>query len=371
MLIIDQSYKPQLHRDVEVLPGSDLGLILHHRTGGQNCRISKHAWPLIPFLDGQHTLTDLQSHLQQTVGQPVTLEQVTTFISMLGHQGMLADSEARFGAKPLQRRQGWWSRLMHLRIALVHGDRFLHPMAALLHKLPAAPLKLLLALLVLNGLIAPLLLLLTSHVQLSFTPGMLDTAGLVILAGLIIVEIILHEIAHGLSLTLLGGQTRDVGIGIHYFLIPYAYTNTTDAYRLNRRGRLLVSLAGPMVDLSLLGINATLLSTGILTPAASQIVIVWMAFQVMLLLWNANPFLPFDGYYVLADLLNEPALRREAFRYLRSLPRRLMGRAVADRHTPGQHRIYLGYGLLTAVYMLGFLGYSFLLTVAAFPTHLR
>ncbi|WP_152541357.1 M50 family metallopeptidase [Kallotenue papyrolyticum] len=367
MAVLDQSYRPQLHADVEVLPDSELGFILHHRTGGQNCRISKPAQSLIPFLDGQHTITELQSLLQQAVGRPVSLDQVATFITMLGHQGMLVDSEARFDAKPMQRRESCWARLMHLRIPLVQGDRFLQPLAALLRRLPAAPLKLLLALLLLNGLIAPFLLLLTSHIQLSFTPGILDTSGLMILAALIVAEIIVHEMAHGLSLTLLGGQTRDVGVGIHYFLIPYAYTNTTDAYRLSRRGRILVSLAGPMVDLSLLGINAMLLSTGILSPGANQIVIIWMSFQATILLWNANPFLPFDGYYVLADLLNEPALRREAFRYLRSLPHRLVGRAVADRHTPQQRRIYLGYGLLTAVYMMGFLSYAFLLTLAAFP----
>lgn len=371
-VLVGEQYYPQLHPQIEILPETELGFILRDQQSNRSCRISELAQPLIPVLDGEHSVTDLQLLLQNTLGKPVSTQSIKKFIAMLGKQGMLVDEEGVFGPLTRQERRGRaFLRIIHIRIPLVQGRRFLTALAMLVRLLPQTLLQFILAALLINGIVTPTLMIASGMIDLKFAPSTLQTASLAVLIALILAEIIVHELAHGLCLTLLGGKVRDFGVGLHYFLIPYAYTNTTDSYRLKRWGRILVSLAGPMVEVSLLGINAASLYFGLFSPGAAQIVLLWMAFQVTILMWNANPFLPFDGYYILADAFGEPALRREGFRYLRSLPRRLLGKSKDQvSYTRRQRWIYLIYGLMTSIYMIGFIGYGILGFAALMPPHM-
>jgi multidrug resistance efflux pump len=65
------------------------------------------------------------------------------------------------------------------------------------------------------------------------------------------------------------------------------------------------------------------------------------------MLFNVNPLIKLDGYYLLADALDIPNLRSRAFRYLRG-----NGGAGSAR----ERRIFLAYGILAGVYTTLLLG---------------
>ncbi|MFX1411597.1 MAG: hypothetical protein ACFFA6_14690, partial [Promethearchaeota archaeon] len=81
---------------------------------------------------------------------------------------------------------------------------------------------------------------------------------------------------------------------------------------------------------------------------------------------NLNPFLEYDGYYVLSDLTGIPNLRRRSFDYcwqrVRCLWRRGSPLLAADAR---QRRIFLAYGFLAAIYFVVFLVVPLALQVPA------
>ena len=77
-------------------------------------------------------------------------------------------------------------------------------------------------------------------------------------------------------------------------------------------------------------------------------------------LFNLNPLLKLDGYYLLSDALDAPNLRRRAFGHLGAWIKRACGLGGgADAMTARERRIFLGYGLAAAVFSLGILGAAF------------
>jgi putative peptide zinc metalloprotease protein len=97
-------------------------------------------------------------------------------------------------------------------------------------------------------------------------------------------------------------------------MAPMMYTDVTDAWRLtNRRHRLMIDAAGVIVELGL-AVVATLLWIFMAEGAARNVVfLIATTSWIMSLLVNLNPFMRFDGYYILADLLRVDNLQSRAF----------------------------------------------------------
>ena len=91
-----------------------------------------------------------------------------------------------------------------------------------------------------------------------------------------------------------------MGAGI-YIVWPAFYTDVTDAYRLDRKGRLRVDLGGIYFNaLFVLLVTAAYLLTGF------EPLLVLILVQHMQILQQLLPFLRLDGYYILSDLTGVP-----------------------------------------------------------------
>lgn len=123
----------------------------------------------------------------------------------------------------------------------------------------------------------------------------------------------LHELAHGLVATRYGCRVRTVGVAFMFFA-PLLYTDTSEAWRLrDRKKRLLISAAGILSDLSI-ACWALLLWNFVPDGALRNVLFVWAGTSwVLTLLVNANPFMRFDGYYILSDYLDQPNLQTVSF----------------------------------------------------------
>jgi putative peptide zinc metalloprotease protein len=140
--------------------------------------------------------------------------------------------------------------------------------------------------------------------------------------GLVILATTLHEIGHATAARYGGAKPGVMGAGI-YVVWPAFYTDVTDAYRLNRRGRLRTDLGGIYFNaLFALGTAGVYLITGF---EPLLVVVLVQHFQIM---QQLLPFLRLDGYYILSDLTGVPDLFQRIKPTLKSLvPGRMDERA--------------------------------------------
>jgi multidrug resistance efflux pump len=191
-----------------------------------------------------------------------------------------------------------------------------------------------------------------------FQPGALLMAWFTLVA-----VIVGHELAHGLTCKRFGGSVHEIGMLLIY-LQPAMYCNVSDAWLFpEKRKRLLVTLAGAWFEV-LCWAFATLFwrltEPGTIPNFLALVVATTLGIKS---LFNLNPLIKLDGYYLLSDFLEIPNLRGKAFHYIGSCFARLWRGKQEHRQLDSRHRrIYWMYGLLAAVYstwLLGFILLSF------------
>ena len=199
----------------------------------------------------------------------------------------------------------------------------------------------------------------TTFLHIFADPAVFEVAGSTVL-GFFFYELLVmlpvyavHELAHAAVCDHYGAKPREIGTGL-YYLAPYFYCDTSDSWRLSRRARIMISLAGP---LSTVTIGSLLVFWSYLIPAGTEQNVLKVAafFCYYGSLINFSPVIETDGYYILADILNIPNLRDEAFSYIRRLFRRLLRRPVPSvRQSARRVRIIALYSVISVLWLAYF-----------------
>jgi hypothetical protein len=176
-------------------------------------------------------------------------------------------------------------------------------------------------------------------------------------AGIMVIGFV-HEFGHALTLRYFGGSVREMGFLLLYFQ-PCFYCNLSDAYLLKeRRAKMLVGLAGLFFQGVITAVF--ILLWRLMTPGTivANFLYVATAFSLAVYLFNFNPLIRLDGYYILADWLRIPNLRARAFAYWRRLVAEWTTGRQSVSAPPGwrHRRIFLIYGTLASVYTIVLLG---------------
>lgn len=136
--------------------------------------------------------------------------------------------------------------------------------------------------------------------------------SLVLLPPVLMLTKTLHELGHAISAERLGARSREMGIML-FFGAPCLYADVSSVNLLpDRRDRIIVTLAGSAVDLAVGAIAGWIWS---LTVSGVLHDLAWLTLTVIVgtnLIFNLNPLMRFDGYYLLTDLLNIPNLHLKA-----------------------------------------------------------
>ncbi len=142
-------------------------------------------------------------------------------------------------------------------------------------------------------------------------------AGWVVLKGF-------HELSHGLACKKYGGFVREAGLVLVLFA-PSPYIDVTSCWRFTSKWfRMHVALAGMLAEFTLAALATFVWSwtpSGALNQWCAHLVV--MA-SVTTLLFNANPLMRFDGYYVLADWLEIPNLATKGEQYVGYLAKKFL-----------------------------------------------
>lgn len=171
-----------------------------------------------------------------------------------------------------------------------------------------------------------------------------------------------HEFGHGMACKKFGGQCHEAGIML-LVLTPCLYMNVSDSWLLKSKWqRAFIAAAGMYVELIISSIAVFVWwfsQPGIINQLALNVIFVS---SVSTLVFNANPLLRYDGYYILSDLLEIPNLRSKATAILqRFFGQLFLGlESSPDPFLPRQHQ------WLFAIYSVAAAAYRWVITFSIF-----
>lgn len=357
--------KPSLRPHVRIQRQTFRGqrwYVIQDPASGRYHRFTPEAHLVISLMDGERSLAQIWEIASARLGgDNLTQDDVIRLLAQL-HQADILKGESSPDLREIsaradrQARRKLWQRIMNplaLRLPLFDPDRFLSATVPLLRPLFSWV-----------GLLLSLLLIGVALVQAAINwPALTDNIADRVLAteSLLLLLITypfikaLHELGHGYAAKIWGGEVHEIGVMFLVFVpVPYVDASAATAFS-SKWQRALVGSAGMLVEL-LLAALALLLWLN-LEPGLAKA----FAFNVMLiggvstLLFNGNPLLRFDGYYVLSDLIEIPNLGVRANRYIGYLIQRYLFKlndVISPVTAPGEARWFLFYGIAAFLYRI-------------------
>lgn len=187
--------------------------------------------------------------------------------------------------------------------------------------------------------------------------GMLAARNLAIMWITLVVLKVFHEFGHAFACKHFGGHVPEMGLSL-ILLTPCAYVDATASWGFpRRRDRLIVALAGMYFEtiIAALAVFAwALTEPSVVRSAAYNVMILAGAVTV---LFNINPLMRFDGYYILSDLVEIPNLRARSTQYIVACFKKWFLGIEADHRVDGwRHRgILFGFGVAGFLYRVSLL----------------
>ncbi|MEM7069061.1 MAG: hypothetical protein AAF478_09270 [Pseudomonadota bacterium] len=192
-----------------------------------------------------------------------------------------------------------------------------------------------------------------SELQNAFVSTLSLGNSVYLIFALIFVKL-MHEFGHAYAAVRYGCKIPTMGVAL-MVMFPVLYTDVTDAWKLPRNQRMIVSGAGIFVEL-LMAATATLLWNFLDSgPVRDTVFMIAAASWLTSLAVNLNPMMKFDGYYLLSDYLRIENLQSRAFQFGKWQIRKLI--FAANLPEPEQvlretRRILIAYAFATWVYRL-------------------
>ncbi len=284
---------------------------------------------LLQLMDGKHTLDQAQKDFEKRFRPDrLTLEDLEQFGQQLLQAGLVQNDSPQSGKQLFDQRKkrrrmellATFTNILYIKLPIFDPDKLLTKMLPWLRWMFTTTFLLLSV----GFCLAAVFLVMTNFEMFySRLPSYHEFFSFKTIAylwfALGVVKVI-HEFGHGLSCKAFGGETHEMGF---LFLVfsPAMYCNVSDAWTLpSKWHRIIIGGAGIYVELMIAA-----LATFVWWYTPSEPFINNMSLSLMIVcsvstvLFNGNPLMRYDGYYVLADWLEIPNLRDRSNRYLQRL----------------------------------------------------
>lgn len=149
----------------------------------------------------------------------------------------------------------------------------------------------------------------------------LSWAGLVKYFWALLVTKSVHELAHGYTAKSFGARVRAMGLSFIVFY-PRLFVDLTDTWRLSRTKRIACDGAGIASELIFGGLAAIVWVYASPGPLKSTMFYLFTVSALGTILVNGNPFIRYDGYYLLCDFLNIENLMQRSSEFIKAWNRR-------------------------------------------------
>jgi putative peptide zinc metalloprotease protein len=313
--------------------------VLKDPASGRIFRLPETAYFIARQLDGQTAPDEIRKRVDEKFAAAVSLEELEAYLSQLRRLGLIeGTAQAPASARRIR------GDLFYLRFKACDPDRFLERLLPLVRWCFTRSFVAASAALVAFSLAVAA----ANWPEIRQEFGQLAQVHALAYAWLVMMlTVCAHEIAHGLACKRFGGQVREMGFMLIY-LQPALYCNVSDAWMFPEKSkRLWVTAAGAWLDIVLWAL--AVIAWRITEPDAALhfAALVVLATTGIRMLFNVNPLIKLDGYYLLADALDIPNLRARAFRFLRGM---------ASEASARERRIFVAYGILAGAYTTLLLG---------------
>ncbi len=292
-------------------------------------RFKEQEYFLLKLMDGKHTNDEAQKEFEKSFRPDrLTLEDLEHFSQQLLTAGLVQNESAQAGKQLYDRRakrrrmeiMRAFTNLLYIKIPVFDPEKTLN------HMLPWLRWIFTGTFLVLSGAVmlgAVMLVLTHFETFLDRLPTYQEffsfKTAVYLWAALGVVKVI-HEFGHGLSCKAFGGEVHEMGF-LLLCLSPAMYCNVSDAWTLpNKWRRIIISGAGIYVELMIAAIATYVWWNSPSQPFINNLSLSLMIVcSVSTVIFNGNPLMRYDGYYVLADWLEIPNLRDRANKYLKRI----------------------------------------------------
>jgi len=292
-------------------------------------RVSPSGYMLVAAMDGTRTLDSLWSDAAVSLGeQAASQDQVIQLLGQL-HSNDLIAGDVPPETRELFERQNqanrskllqWLLNPLAMRFPLLDPNDFLTATLPFVRPLISRPGGLLWL-----AAVLPALLLAAQHwPELTENVGdrVLPPGNLLLIAAIYPVIKLLHELGHGYTTRAHGGEVHELGVMLLVLLpMPYVEVSSAAGFR-SKWTRCLVGAAGIMVELFIAALALyvwLMVEPGFVRAVAFNVM---LTASVSSLLFNGNPLLRYDGYYILADAIEVPNLALRGRQYWSYLMRR-------------------------------------------------
>jgi putative peptide zinc metalloprotease protein len=304
---------PVLMEGIQLLPFDSSSVEKRYllvRSDGRRWHISEYLAGVIGAIDGRLNADGIAAAVSATLGRPVQRVDIERVLS-----GFLTTNQI------IERPAGSWSdsplepvapspgrpSSTILRLRLIWGRPLglvTRPMAWLFRKPFAGPLV--------CGMVGFQMLWSLTHLRTISTAmhsSWVEDVSVVL--ALVMVSLVLHEFGHASACRAFGAKEGEIGFAI-YLVFPVFYCDVTDAWKLSRRERAALDLAG----LYMQGLFAALMLAIYLASGRDLFLWTFLAISASYIP-NLNPFLKMDGYWFLSDMLGVANLSRRVGELLR------------------------------------------------------
>ncbi len=308
MTTVDTAYPPRLAAGIELLGElKDSGFAeprsLIRRADGQVIQLSRMLYLVSCLIDGARGPEEIASAVSAELGRTLTAEQVRYLITAkLARLGIVAGQGAPAAptASPLLALKGRVTLLPEA--AVCAAGTFFRP----LFRWPVIVA-------VIASVAALDFWLFTTHgLAPALRQVLNDPVDLLVVAGLSVASGLFHECGHAAGCRYGGARPGRIGAGI-YLVYPAFFTNVTDSYRLSRVGRLRTDLGGLYFNMIFMLVLAACYAA-----TSAEILLLVIAVTHLEMLEQLLPFVRFDGYFILSDLVGVPDLFARVAPVLRS-----------------------------------------------------
>ena len=237
-----------------------------------------------------------------------------------------------------------------IKIPLLDPDRWLNSLLPVCNRFNH---KLVIFLAVLSGIIGALIALRNFPELAVYTASRADSLSSLLLVALVYPVIkTIHEFAHALAIKRYGGEVHEMGIMLLVFF-PVPYIDASASASFPQKGqRIAVAAAGILAELIIAAFAMIVwanVQAGLLSDLAIACALIG---GLSTLVFNGNPLLRFDGYFVLSDALEIPNLASRSRAYCLFLLKRALG--IKNLLTPmtacGEKPWLIGYFPVSGAY---------------------
>jgi putative peptide zinc metalloprotease protein len=325
-------------------------------------RFEEEEYFLLSSLDGKISLEELQERFEQKYApQKIALAELHRFLGTI-HKSCLATSPSagqgetlasRNREKVAKRRKQAATNILGFRIRGIDPDRMLTQLGRWLGFFFTLPCVIAVLLLGLSALLLVGTQYETFARRLPDFKQFFAMENWLWLAGTLAVTKVLHEFGHGLACKRLGGECHELGIMLLVFT-PCLYCNVSDSWMLNNKWhRAAIAAAGMYVECFLAALATWIWWYSVPGVVHYLALNVMFVCSISTLMFNANPLMRYDGYYILSDIAEIPNLRQKATKVFQNWAKLwCLGIAPADDpFLPHRNRwLFAMYSIAAVIY---------------------